>query len=363
MTDDREQPELDAEWEGLARFLAGESAPNEEERIRGMLARDAERAALVDALDAALTPPPETPLSSREVEAALASVMARRELRHETGSTPDVIPFRPRTSARIAALRSQWRGAALRAAAAVLVVAGASMLWRASRTDDQVRTGSVAVAEPRSYQTAVGQVDTLALADGSTVVLGPSSRLLLGASFGADERETTLEGAAYFDVVHDGARPFVVRTASAVLRDVGTTFSVRSDSGRGTRVAVTSGAVDVVATRASAGSPTVLHAGDRAEVMEDGMHVERGVVTQTEQSWTRGVLEFRDAPLAAVALELRRWYGVNLVVTDSTIARRRLTATFDRSSGDDLGSILGAALGGSVTRSGDTLRLGGAAAR
>ena len=33
MTDDREQPDLDARWEGLARFLAGQSSPDEERQI------------------------------------------------------------------------------------------------------------------------------------------------------------------------------------------------------------------------------------------------------------------------------------------------------------------------------------------
>src|SRR5215213_3955450 len=364
MTDEREQPDLAAEWEGLARFLAGESGPDEERRIRESLASDAERAALVNALDATLAPPVEAPLSPREVEAALASVMKRRDLPADPPTTAEVIPLRPRPTAEIAQLRSRWRGAGLRAAAAVLVVAGASMLWRAAQDESRAPAdGQVAVAPSRSYRTGVGEVDTLKLADGSTVVLGPSSHLALGGAFGKGERETTLEGEAYFDVVHDDARPFVVRTAGATLRDIGTSFSVRSDDARGTRVAVTSGAVDVVATGRRAASPTVLHAGDRAEVTGDGMRVERGVVTEAEHAWTRGVLEFRDAPLQAVAAELRRWYGVELVVTDSTIAGRRLTATFDRSSADDLGRVLGAVLGGSVTRSGDTLRLGAAAAR
>ena len=126
---------------------------------------------------------------------------------------------------------------------------------------------------------------------------------------------------------------------------------------------MTSGAVDVVALRAPTSSPTVLHAGDRAEVSGERMRVERGAVTESELSWTRGVLEFHDAPLAAVAQELRRWYGVELIVTDSTIASRRLTATFDRATADDVGRVLAAVLGGAVTRTGDTLRLGAAGAR
>ena len=101
MTDDRaQQPELDAEWEELARFLAGESSPEEQRRLRARLARDPERAALVQALDVALTPPDEVPLADDEVERALASVMARREpvVRRGAASSPDVVSIRSRTT-------------------------------------------------------------------------------------------------------------------------------------------------------------------------------------------------------------------------------------------------------------------------
>ena len=365
MTDDREQPELDAQWEGLARFLAGESSPEEEQRIRSLLAAEPEHAALLNALDAALARPEESALSSREVDAALASVMARREPASggARALSPDVLPFAPRPSAPLRQLRSRWRSAGMRAAAAVLVVAGVSLVWRASRPPQGTPIVGQIAASSRIYRTAAGQVDTVKLADGSTVVLGPVSRLALGDDFGGKAREIGLQGQAYFDVVHDDARPFVVRTPSATLRDIGTTFTVHSDSLGGTRVAVTSGAVDVVATRGAASSPTVLHAGDQAEVSGESMRVERGAVTEAELSWTRGIVELHDAPLTLVAQELRRWYGVELVVTDSTIASRRLTATFDRATADDVGRVLAAVLGGSVTRTGDTLRLGASPAR
>ena len=358
MTDDREQPDLDARWEGLARYLAGESDAAEQRRIREELGRDPGRADLLGALDASLASPGEPSLSPAEVEAALASVMARRD-RPASPADPaaDVIPLRPRTSAQLAQLRSRWRSAGMRAAAAVLVVAGASMLWRATRPDaDGVRGPAVATTE-RTYRTSSGEVDTLRLADGSTVVLGPASTLALGA-FDATHRESTLDGQAYFDVIHDDARPFVVRTASATLRDLGTSFTVLSDAERGTRVAVTSGSVDVTAANGGAGAPTVLRAGDRAEVTEGRMRVDRGTVTPDELSWTRGVLELRDAPLAVVAEELRRWYGVKLLVTDSTLAARRVTATFQDASADELGRVLAAVLATPVSRVADTLRVG-----
>jgi transmembrane sensor len=359
MTDDRAQPDLDAEWQGIARLLARESGSEQERRVREQLPGNEERAALVQALDAALTLPPEPPLSPAEVEAALASVMARRDsVPAEREPAADVIPLRPRPTAELALVRSRWRAAGARAAAAVLVVAGASLVWRATRTAERSAPDALATSRAaQSYATQAIRVDTVKLADGSTVILGPSSRLVLADGYGASRRELTLEGQAFFDVVHDDGRPFIVRTRSATLRDVGTSFSVHSDSARGTRVAVTSGAVDLVSSEVRAGSPTVLHAGDRAEVTGDRMQVERGVVTDEELSWTRGVLVFHDASLTTVAAELRRWYGLHLVVSDSAIATRRLTATFDRGSADDVGRVLAAVLGGSVRRSGDTLRI------
>ena len=238
----------------------------------------------------------------------------------------------------------------------MVVVAGASLLWRATKAGERPTAG-VAVASTE-FTTGVGQLDTLKLADGTSVVLGPSSRLRLEPAYGQRARMLTLEGQAFFDVVHDDARPFIVRTASATLRDVGTTFSVESDRDLGTRVAVTSGAVDVAALAARDAEPTVLHGGDRAEVNGDRMTVERGVVSGDATAWTRGTLVFHDASMTSVAAELRRWYGIRLVIDDSTLATRRLTATFDRASADDVGRVLAAVLGGSATRSGDTLRLG-----
>ena len=361
MSDDRLQPDLDARWERLARYLAGESNPEERARVREELERDKERSALLEALDATLAAPDETPLSPREVEAALASVMSRRD-QPSGGIAPDVVPLRPRGSGQVDGLRARWRRAGMRAAAAVLVVAGASVLWRATRPTDEQPTSARMAAVTTSHRTAPGEIDTVRLADGSTVVLGPASTLSIGA-FGTNRRETTLEGQAYFDVVHDDARPFLVRTSLATLRDIGTSFTVLSDAERGTRVAVTSGVVDVVAAGRGAGAPTVLHAGDRAEVTEGRMRVERGTVTRDELSWTRGILELRDAPLAVVVGELRRWYGVKLVVTDSTLAGRRVTATFQDATADEVGRVLAAMLATTVTRSGDTLRLGGPAGR
>jgi transmembrane sensor len=363
MTDERaERPERDAEWEEVARFLAGESDPGEQRRFRERLAREPERAALVAALDAALTRPPEPPLSAADVDAALAAVRARRDASPSGAnrpSDPRVVPI-----ARGAARRDRpavWRRPAVRAAAGVLLLVGATLVWRGAASIERPTAGARPGAGA-TFTTGVGRVDTVALADGSRAILGPATSLTVGAGYGDRAREVTLHGLAFLDVVHDAARPFLVHTASATLRDVGTSFIVRSDSAAGTRVSVTTGAVHVAMTGAPTSSTAVLYAGDRAEVTVENMRVQRGAAAADELAWTRGVLAFRDAPLTTVAAELRRWYGLELVVDDATIAGRTVTATFERADADEVGRVLAAVLGATATRSGDTLRLGAPAA-
>jgi ferric-dicitrate binding protein FerR (iron transport regulator) len=85
------------------------------------------------------------------------------------------------------------------------------------------------------------------------------------------------------------------------------------------------------------------------------IRVERGAATAEDLAWTRGRLVFRDAPIDEVTLELRRWYGIDLLVTGPVLRGRRLTATFDRSNAPDVGRVIAAALGGVARQTGETL--------
>jgi transmembrane sensor len=331
------------DWEALARYLAGESDGAERRRIDAELSAHPDRAALLRALDGALVRPAVVEPAPSEIDATLERVLARRGER-PTDGTP------------ILALRSahrRWRAALMRAAAAVLVVAGGAALWQRASSARAHHAGSAAGAGAR-VATATGQVDTLQLPDGSRVILGPRSALTILPVFGRTGRTVALQGDAYFEVVHDAARPFVVRTGAVEVRDVGTTFSVQGTSG-GVQVAVAAGAVAVRPDSAAPPGAT-LRAGDRGTVAGDGMlRVERGVVGSVAPAWTAGRLELHDVALAAAAEELRRWFGLELRVDDATLARRHVTASFEASARPDVGSVIAAILGAQARQRGDTL--------
>jgi transmembrane sensor len=139
------------------------------------------------------------------------------------------------------------------------------------------------------------------------------------------------------------------------VQDVGTAFAVHSDPGDGVRVVVTSGAVVLKAGNVPADSGVMLRQGDRGVLHAGGRVVaERGAATEDDLAWTRGRLVFRDAPLAQVRADLRRWYGIELRPADSTIADKHVTTTFDGESPQRMLEVLGLILGADVELRGDT---------
>lgn len=339
MADDRDSGAAapsSPDWDALARYLAGEGDAVERARMQRTLSTDPARSKLIDALDGALRPPTVETLTPNEIEAALAAVMARRdELK--------VIPLRPRAP--------WWRGSGVRVAAALLVVVGGTLTWwnTASRPAEHGN---------RRFASGVGAVDSLVLPDSTLVVLGPTSTLTVARDYGASARSVTLRGQALFAVRHDAARPFIVRTGGAELRDVGTRFVVQTERAEDLRVAVLDGAVAVRPTGAAGSATDTLRANDRGVLLAGGvLRVERRSASGVEEdvAWMGRQLSLRDAPVSVMAAELARWYGLELRVTDSTLRSRRLTATFEHAPREELARVLAAALGGTARLAGDTL--------
>ena len=343
------------DWDALARYIAGESTPAEQRAVEAWLAARPERGELVAALrqsiDGLAADSADT-ADDVDVEAALRRVHTRMA---EPAGVMVAMPSPARrlrierTERTIATASRRWRAIGSLAAAAALVVVAIG-IWNTRR-----QAAPAPAATAMTYSTAVGERDSVRLADGSTVILGPSSELAVAAGYGGSVRDVELHGEGYFSVVHDSARPFTVHAGGATIVDVGTTFSVRDEAGARVRVAVTSGSVRV-SRGSSADSGVVLAAGDVVTLAANApANVARASVTGDDTAFTRGALVLRDAPLSEVATELRRWYGIELRVADSAIARRRLTANFAGESPEQAMAIIGAALGARIERRGDTV--------
>lgn len=320
-------------WEVLGRHVAGELGPEEQEQVRQWIGEDASRAQLVDTLSRATSGLKATTPAGLDVEAALKRVRAERD-------NPQALRLR---TAR--AWSREWGGPLLRIAAVLALALGGTTLW-------QVIAGRMSAAE--TYTTAIGHTKTIKLKDGSWAMLGPSSRLVVDEGYFASQRAVTLTGEAYFDVRHNPALPFRVHAGNADILDEGTTFNVRTEGDGEVQVVVASGAVSFQDTTHHFQSVR-LRPGDRGTLRPGGaVEAEQGADTVAALAWTRGKVRFDNAPMSRVRTELRRWYGIELSVPDSSLASRHVTASFDTEPGGRVVQIIALTLGASVEQHGDT---------
>jgi transmembrane sensor len=342
----------------LARHSAGEAAPDEAAAVERWLDANPQEAAAVAALDRAskslaLVTPPDL-----DVEAALVRMKGRM---HE----PDVRPIqRPKTPG----VELPRRTPAWRTATAIIGLAAAAgivaIVVSNRRGPDSGGSVTPPPPVPRVYTTGVGGRDSITLADGSRIVLGPASRLTVPAAFNGTTRAVELQGVAYFDVVHDAAKPFSVRDRDALITDLGTRFSVQDDADGTVHVAVTEGKVELRSAGAAASSSITLAVGDRG-VLDPGGKARRvrDGATADDLAWMRGQLVFRDAPISHVATMLQRWYGIDLRV-DSALEHRTVnTPASAGESAKHVVDVIAIILGARVEQKGDTFFLHSARSR
>ncbi|MCA2983764.1 MAG: FecR family protein [Gemmatimonas sp.] len=319
----------------LDRYLAGDLPLAERARVErwleahprdAQLLREAPRAAL-GAAQAANTDAAWRALAAR-LEAASQDDLAARRSRAARGAPRGTL--------------APWMRRVTGAAAALVIALGGVATWQATRG------GSIAAP--------LGRDVTAQLPDGSRVTLSAGSRLRWGGRFGRGARDVALEGEGYFDVVHDEARPFRVRTRNAVAQDVGTRFVVRAwPELPEVDVAVEEGVVALMDTlRPPMEQATLLHAGQRGRLRESGVVVTSDVASAL--AWMRGELVFDESPLTEVLPAIGRRFDVS-VTADAALAGRRLTARFAAQSLDDVLTALRLSLGVRVERSGRTVHL------
>jgi transmembrane sensor len=315
----------------ILRVLTGAASPFEAERLRRWRGESpSHEAHFQEMLRVWDLTTPEAPSTVAEPP-ALEDILAR------AASLPEAATFLRRPIRRWA----PWRGWGLLAASVAALALG-------------IRGLGFGGPDPlATYRAAPGQTLTANLSDGSFVRLAGGS--ILREWDGGEEREVSLEGAGFFAVARDPARPFVVRTASGQVRVLGTRFELKEE-GRAFRTVVVEGRVlvsnDGGAMEVTAGQVALVHpdAPPSSATAED---------VYALLDWPGGTLVFQGTPLAQVAAEVTREYSRPLTVIGEELAARRITAWFQGESFDEVAESLCLAAGAScrVTEEGVTMAL------
>ena len=355
------------DWLVLDRYLADDMRPGDAELIEAWLAGHPSRSSLLNALIAERDLP-----SGAEADWNIQALVNR--IADRTSATPvrSQIQRRPPASrlfpkTRIQPMQRSWaRTAGITATVAIVSTAGLIVVheW-------QHRVPRAAPApRMREFTTTRGQMASIYLADGTRVVLAPESRLRVPELIAERNRptdapaarEVKLEGAAYFDVVHDTNRPFSVSTSVGVALDLGTEFEVRAyESGKSARpmqVTVISGVVSLHRPGPDAAPVATLRRGDRGTLSGSGKFtLAQNVDLGPTLAWTKGSLMFNHTRVSDVARELSRWYDLDIRLGPDVNADRQLILTLDNEAAREAIHLVALSLGLRVQQQGRVVTL------
>jgi transmembrane sensor len=232
---------------------------------------------------------------------------------------PTMLAMREQARQRLGRRRA-WAVAACIAGCLAL---GSVTLWSVGR---QVPVAKAPVAQ--LYTTRVGEISTVELVDGSTVVLDTDSVIRVSAT--KDRRSVELvRGRALFNVRPDASRPFVVAAEERTVTALGTEFEVYARPA-GIEVVLHHGRVRVQQQVAGTSSGGALRAvemtpGYRLTETAEDWSLQR-IDTGLERAWVNGQLIFDEQPLSVITAELNRYSDEKIILGDAEVGRRRMSA-------------------------------------
>src|SRR5690625_4566526 len=211
-----------------------------------------------------------------------------------------------------------------RAAAAVLVMIAASVLYWTNRTPDYVAEEQ----SPTHFTTGESGQKESRLADRNAIRLNSNTKLIVSGNFADTAREVWLDGEGYFEVVHHPQNPFTIHTDIAEVEVLGTSFNVRSDVNEGrAEVSVVEGKVALYRNGDEMNRGLILEKNEYAYWDANQKELKRehfGALNY--MAWMTNELLFEDLPLSKVCIQLHRFYEVRCEFSSESLRNSALNA-------------------------------------
>lgn len=184
------------------------------------------------------------------------------------------------------------------------------------------------------------QQKSVALPDGSTIVLFKNSRITYPKEFAADKREVFLLGEAFFDITRNPERPFYVYANELITKVLGTSFTIRAyEEDKQVSVAVKSGKVSVYTRNtkelSEAKDPRILKGliiqpNQQAVLARQNLDIKRSVIEKPVVINKTPVVtknfSFKRTSASEVFEELEKAYEVDIIFDKEMVEACSITA-------------------------------------
>lgn len=177
--------------------------------------------------------------------------------------------------------------------------------------------------------TGTGEMRSVQLADGSTMLVAPQSAVAFDIIKGGERQVRLLKGRAWFEVAPDRNHPFRVFAADTTTTVLGTGFEVNRAGESKASVVVKHGHVRVSCDD-QIGHVEELKAGDALDMQCDEPHSSRTRIDTAQiAAWTDSQIVASDRPVMEVIDALRPWQTGFIFTIGKGFADRRVTGVYD----------------------------------
>lgn len=322
-------------WKLMARCIFGEATPEEKESLQAHLK--------------------ENPSLQQQFELLANTLNSRRadENDNESATAFDIIKKANAQVEKPVYRLSVKKYLPLAAASIILIVAAA---WFFLLRNGPATTDASPENQKPAYTAQNGVRKQVELPDGTKVWLNSGSDLYFINDFTGASREVKLEGEAFFDVVKNAARPFIVHAGDIDVKVLGTAFNVKAYPADGNvETTLYRGLVNITKANDKTFQPIMLYPnqkitvprhriadeGDKIVTTSSASTIKKSIAIQQidstrveplriETAWMYNRLEFKGDSFAELALKMERWYNVKISFTDESVKQLNFTGSFEK---------------------------------
>lgn len=169
----------------------------------------------------------------------------------------------------------------------------------------------------------------IVLSDGTRVWLNAGTKFTYPINFAKNKREVYLDGEAYFDVVEDPKKTFVVHVNGMEVNVLGTSFNLKSFvEDKQTIVTLLKGKVEIKTSLEN----FVLKPNQQAELwIQKNCLTVREADLKSVLAWRNNMFIFKNVSLEYMMKELERWFDVEVEFESEELRRLRVYIYIERS--------------------------------
>lgn len=165
----------------------------------------------------------------------------------------------------------------------------------------------------KTVEAPLGSRKVLRLPDGTIAHINSGTKITYPSDFNHEIRRVVLTGEAFFEVMKDEEKPFVIESNGVYTKVVGTSFNVSSYDQQPFQLTLVTGKVEVT-TDSTDEAPLVIYPNEQILYNRDRHEVTRKEIDVTQFiGWKEGSLVLRGDFLTELK-KIERWYDKKIII-------------------------------------------------